>query len=163
MNPLHRNLAIGVLIALVAGAALYSFTKSTPPQDGTTGAIITEVPLSDEGSGIPAPNYAAPLKFNASVSAEVRSALQAQLDETIRQLNANSDNFALWLNLGILRKMAGDYRGAEEIWLYTSKNWPTGPTSFNNLGDLYQNFLNEPAKAQAAYAEAARLQAQADQ
>ena len=126
------------------------------------GATIEETEVPNP-SAIAAPNYRAALKIDASVSTDVRQALEAQHKETIRILNADPLNFSIWVNLGMLRKIAGDYRGAEEIWVYTSKQWPTSPVSFHNLTDLYQNFLKEPAKAQAAAEKAAALEASASQ
>jgi tetratricopeptide (TPR) repeat protein len=121
---------------------------------GATGSsTITEI------GSYTVPEYRSALKYDASVSAEVRTALEAQRVATVKAIEVNPEDFAAWLNLGILRKMAGDYRGAEAIWIFTSANWPTSPTSFNNLGDLYQNFLKDPVKAKAAYDQAAKLQA----
>jgi len=61
------------------------------------------------------------------------------------------------MDLAILHKIGGDYRGAEAIWLYATKMWPTSYVPFSNLADLYQNFLKDPVKAEFYSAEAAKL------
>ena len=50
-----------------------------------------------------------------------------------------------------LKKIVGDYRGAEEIWLYVNQIRPLNSISFNNLGDLYTNFLGEFDKAEEMF------------
>jgi hypothetical protein len=81
------------------------------------------------------------------VSADVRAAIEPRLAADIALLSVNPDNFNAWMDIAILRKIGGDYRGAEEIWLYATKHWPKSVVPFQNLADLYQNFLNDPAKA----------------
>ncbi|OGY44911.1 MAG: hypothetical protein A2729_03975 [Candidatus Buchananbacteria bacterium RIFCSPHIGHO2_01_FULL_39_14] len=66
-------------------------------------------------------------------------------------LRLDPEGFQIWLNLGWVKKAVGDYRGAEEIWLYVNKTWPLNSVSFNNLGDLYANFMNEYDKAEAMF------------
>lgn len=142
------DIATGTPYTLPDGTIIY-----LPP-----GATVGEAE-GEQPAAIPAPNYRAALKIDASVSADLRTALEAKHRETVRLLDANKLDFNAWLNLAIWRKTGGDYRGAEEIWLYTAKQWPSSPVSWHNLADLYQNFLNDPAKAGAAFDKAAELEA----
>ena len=66
-------------------------------------------------------------------------------------LRLNPDEFQTWLILSGAKKAVGDYRGAEEIWLYVNQIRPFNSISFNNLGDLYANFLNEYDKAEEMF------------
>ncbi len=55
--------------------------------------------------------------------------------------------------MGVDRKIGGDYAGAIAAWNYVAQ---TGPSSINyiaygNLGDLYQNFDTNYAKAVTSY------------
>lgn len=176
MMTVYRNLAIGVLVVVLAGAGLYYATKGgsrslTEPNDNASttvrilpdgtivapeGYTVEELP-TEGGASIPAPNYKAALKFDASVSAEVRAALNAQLTSIQSEIAARPHDFTSWIRLGGLRKMAGDYAGAAEIWAYSSKMWPQETVSFSNLGDLYMNFLKDYPKAEANYKQVIAL------
>jgi tetratricopeptide (TPR) repeat protein len=46
-----------------------------------------------------------------------------------------------WLNLGIFRKMIGDYQGSVEIFNFVGILWPSDYVPFNNLADLYQFYI----------------------
>lgn len=48
-------------------------------------------------------------------------------------------------------KNNGDYRRAEEILLRITGEWKTDFVAFNNLGDLYQNYLKDYPKAETAH------------
>jgi len=107
-------------------------------------ATITEV-------GVHAPDYRKSLTFSASVTPDVRSALQSQFTALKNTLAKNSTDFNAWLELGIIRKIGGDYNGAAEDWIYVSELYPRSKIAFNNLGDLYANFIKDYPKAEAAY------------
>ncbi len=100
------------------------------------------------------PDYKEPLSIADSLSAEVRNALSAQFEVTVAALAKDETDFAAWNNLAILRKTAGDYAGAEEIWIYVSKVFPSSAVPFNNLGVLYMDFLKDYAKAEVNFKRA---------
>ena len=173
-NPAIRTLLItcAALALIAAGAYAYinrapggqpSSTGSTTTQTLSDGTVIT-VPagatVTEENapvSQIVAPNYRKPIIYDGSVSADVRAAIEAQFDKAKKLLATNPNDFNAWLNIAILHKMAGDYRGAEAIWLYATKQWSTSPVAYSNLGDLYQNFLKDSAKAKFYSDQAAQL------
>ena len=156
-----------LIIALAAGAYFRAHRKtaSVPPTatstdntytlpDGSTltlppGAVVKEedVPVP----GTPAPNYKKPLIISASVSAEVKAAMQSQFLKLTAAIQKNPTDFASWMKLGSLRKIGGDYKGAEEDWVYMSKLYPKNYVSYNNLGDLYMNFTKEYPKAETNF------------
>jgi len=99
-----------------------------------------------------------PVIITADLPAEARAAIEKQYAEVKTVLNKDKNDFNAWLSLAVLYKIGGDYRGAEAIWLYATKAWPQSPVPFGNLGDLYQNFLNDPVKAKYYQDRAAKLQ-----
>ena len=146
-------------------AGQLSSTGSTTTQTLSDGTVIT-VPagstVTEESVPAPqpvAPNYRAPVAYSAGTSAEVKAAIEPRLAADIALLSKNSQNFSAWMDLAILHKIGGDYRGAEAIWLYVTKVWPQSPIAFGNLADLYQNFLKDSAKAKLYSDQAAKLQA----
>jgi len=91
---------------------------------------------------------------NQNLSSETAGLFRTRFEETKKRLEANPDSFNDWLYLGVLKKGAGDYEGARDVWLYGAQIRPKSSTPFGNLGDLYAYFLNEPAKAEEALKKA---------
>src|SRR3990167_8732286 len=160
--PLRTFLITCAVLVLVAAGA-YAYIKRTPSgqlssvgsttsqtlSDGTVitvpaGSTVSEVPAEQSPT---APNYRAPVAYSADTNAEVRAAIEPRLAADIALLAKNNQDFSAWMDLAILHKIGGDYRGAEAIWLYAVKQWPTSYVAFHNLGDLYQNFLKDSVKA----------------
>ena len=175
-NPAMRTLLITCAVILLATAGIYSYVRRAPAtssstatttsqtlSDGTVvsglpeGAVITEIPTEQPASAAVAPDYRKPIVYDGSVSAEVRAAIESQFDKDKKLLAINPNDFNAWLNIAILHKIAGDYRGAEAIWLYAVKQWPTSYVAFHNLGDLYQNFLKDSTKAKYYSDQAVKL------
>jgi tetratricopeptide (TPR) repeat protein len=69
----------------------------------------------------------------------------------VAQLKQDPSQLKLWLTLGSYRKMAGDYEGARDAWEYVAAAAPSSFVAFNNLGDLYMNFLKNYPKAELNY------------
>ncbi len=168
MSGIQIRLALGSLIALlllVGGYFLVSRNSSIPPQT-SEGSATTSVPISggtvtvpvtgavvgaSSGANVSAPNWHTPLVSSPALSSDVNAALASQFS-TIQQLLAkNPTDFNAWIDLGTIRKTAGDYAGAAEDWQYVSDIYPGNIVSFFNLGDLYANFIHDYPKAAAAY------------
>ncbi|MSR70542.1 tetratricopeptide repeat protein [Candidatus Kaiserbacteria bacterium] len=169
MTDIQRNMALGTGITVLLVAGVYYATRGPAPAPGGQAATSTPVvggigatgnytieEIKDEGT--PAP-VIRPVVISADLSAEARTAITAHYAEYKKTLAKDPQDFNTWLDLAVLYKIGGDYRGAEAIWLYATKVWPTSAVPFGNLGDLYQNFLKDPAKAKLYYDQAAKLQA----
>ena len=166
-NPAIRTLLItcGALVMLAAGIYLYiSAPIATSSQTLSDGTVVSGLPegatAAEENapaSQIVAPNYRAPVAYGTDVTAEVKATIEPRLAADIALLAKNNQNFNAWMDLAILHKIGGDYRGAEAIWLYATKQWPTSYVAFHNLGDLYQNFLKDSAKAKFYSDQAVKL------
>ena len=170
--PLRTFLITCAVLALIAAGA-YAYIKripsgqpssvgSTTSQTLSDGTVIT-VPAGSTVSEVPAepsptaPDYRAPVAYSAGTSAEVKAAIESRLVADIALLAKNNQDFNAWMDLAILHKIGGDYRGAEAIWLYATKQWPTSYIAFHNLADLYQNFLKDSAKAKFYSDQAVKL------
>ena len=165
ISPAQRNLLVTLLVlAMFLGGYIYyrqanpettgsvSLDDTAATQDGVTasttggGYTITEIPISSN-QNLVAPNYRAPVAYAESIAKDVREVIETKLAADVALLDKNNLNFDAWMNLAILHKIGGDYRGAETVWLYATKQWPTSPIAYSNLADLYQNFLHDQAKA----------------
>ena len=165
-NP-HNIVAAALAIVAVVAIAGYFFiyrTPSTPASgpsasstpvtttvDGVTisggTATVTEVPTNT----VKAPDFRIPLTFNSSVATEVRAALTKQFEATVKILEGNKLSFDAWINLGTLRKVTGDYTGAETAWKYAANLYPKSTVPSDNLGSLYLDFLKNYPKAETSY------------
>ena len=171
INPILRNLLVTCAFLLLIAAGTYSYlnrsntlpTANSSPQklsDGTTVSGLPEGATVTEETSIPqpvAPNYRAPVAYGTDVTAEVKAAIEPRLEADIALLAKNNQDFSAWMDLAILHKIGGDYRGAEAIWLYSVKQWPTSYVAFHNLGDLYQNFIKDSTKAKYYSDQAVKL------
>ena len=63
--------------------------------------------------------------------------------------NSNSPN--AWNRLGTIKKVIGDYQGAEAAWLKANEINPKNSISFAALGELYGFELKQPVKAEQMY------------
>ena len=60
----------------------------------------------------------------------------------------NPDYFNGWLQLGLLKKVIGDYIGARDAWEYAGVIRPQNSISFSNLGELYWRYLPDFPRAE---------------
>lgn len=157
--PLGIVISIGVLLAYVGYRNLYAPIGQETDMASTTGIVVDlaatstpgytiEIVPDDEVKLPPAPSLDRAIpSASASVSAEVRAAVIAKLQDAVAALRANPGSFSAWIDLGVQRKILGDYEGASEAWGYAGALGPHSSIPFENLGDLYANYLKNPTKA----------------
>ena len=153
-KPYYLVVGVLVAVAVVAGLIYLTNAPQTPgtktPEDRPLGNII-------EGNGtvveetVLTPDFTRPLAFADTVDAEVRTFLQGKFDGLQETLKGNSTDFNAWVALGTLRKTAGDYAGAAEDWDYIARLYPNSTIPFDNLGDLYMNFIKNYPQAEANF------------
>lgn len=168
---------LGALVLLV-GLGVF-ILKSQPPAGSTNVATTTNSSasttdiVSDLGNGItatgpgkvelvpvdqgtPPPSLTGEIKINASLASDVQAAIRAKEEALIAELKKAPNRLDLWLQLGVYRKMAGDYVGAIEAYNYVAT---TGAVTINyiaygNLGDVYMNYVKDYPKAELNYKKA---------
>lgn len=94
-----------------------------------------------------APDYFTINIVDQTLPPEKRDAYVAEFNKVHETLSENPDLFNSWMELGAIKKQLGDYKGAEEIWLHATDLRPKNSLSYNNLADLYSNFLKDYDKA----------------
>ena len=112
-------------------------TVSITPTQGTPTTPVTAAKM---------PDLSRPFVPLASLPKDMQAASLKEYNTAVTQLKIDPNHIAYWLQLGILRKGAGDYAGAEEVWLFVARTWPKDPIAYNNLADLYSNYLNNTTK-----------------
>ncbi len=157
-----------IFLILVVVVAVYKFYQSrkTPVSNSATNASSTQVSATSQngapvqvqsvtlpGNGpstpLPEPDLNRPYTPPESTPADVQASDKKAVSDAVVQLKSNPNQLDYWLQLALYRKNANDFSGAEEIWLYCVARWPTDPVAYNNLADLYQNYLHEYPKAVA--------------
>ncbi|OHA00403.1 MAG: hypothetical protein A3C11_02300 [Candidatus Sungbacteria bacterium RIFCSPHIGHO2_02_FULL_49_12] len=63
-------------------------------------------------------------------------------------IDVNPDVLDPWLQLGLYKKVIGDYEGARDAWEYASIIRPQNLMSFKNLGELYWHYLPDFPRAE---------------
>ncbi|HVY72459.1 MAG TPA: hypothetical protein VG984_00175 [Candidatus Paceibacterota bacterium] len=122
-------------------------TNATSTSATTTGQI--QITGAQDTSGIQAPSLDRAYTPPSYLPAAQQVQNQKDYNTVVAQLKFDPTNHAYWLQLALYRKAAGDYTGAEEIWLFVIKRWPDDPIPYKNLTDLYLNFMHDKAKAKA--------------
>ena len=141
----------------IASSTAPTSTSSTSSVPGVTITSASSssgytVHLITGGKAPVAPNYKTPLVFtDPSVTADEQTSMQAQFAQVQAVIAANGQDFNSWIELGDLRKEAGDYAGAALDWQYMSALYSDNIVSNANLADVYTNYLHDYPKAAAAY------------
>ncbi len=136
----------------VASSTSQIATTSHSGVTGTGNFTVGEVPA------LTVPDFRAPIKFSADVAVDVRAALQTSADTLVARLTKDSLDLTSWLQLGDVRKIGGDFKGAESAWIFVTQASPQNVIAYGNLADLYMNFLKDYPKAEAEYLKVISLE-----
>jgi len=134
----------------VASSTSVALGPDTSAVLSTTGGgyTVTSLPVSNTPA---TPEYTKSLVCTPSVPAETCTTIKQRAAAAAASISKNKLDVNAWIILGNMRKQAGDYTGAAAAWQYVSIISPTNIVSFNNLGDLYMNFLKDYPKAESNY------------
>lgn len=103
----------------------------------------------------PAPAGYKTLQEDVAIVAELPEATKQQYREgfadILKTIEEHPDSFVAWFNLGSIKSYMGDYKGAEEAWVYAIAISPNQGRAYMNLGDLYTNKIHDYQKAEEAY------------
>lgn len=102
----------------------------------------------------PTPSLDRPINITANLPDQTKKLAREKIAYLVGELKANPDFFAAWLDLGLYRKLIGDFEGARETWEYAGVIRPLNFISFGNLGGLYAYDLKDPAKSEANFLKA---------
>lgn len=148
-----------VVIAVIAALAFVldrhpaptteTTATSTPTDTGTvqgSGYTIEQVPEGSVLSQMPDPNR--PVKFDASVSADVRASINTEVASLASAIEKNPTDVSNWLQLAVDYHSVGDFDGARAVWEGLLAFLPGEPTLIDNLGRMYELDLHDYAKAE---------------
>lgn len=158
-------LTIGAL-ALI-GIGLYwqqGGFSSTPGTNATSTTTINGVTFVNGGGNVEVlggtpPATDRPITITANLPEEAKVILRSKLEQQMEILKKEPTRMDIWLQVGVNRKIAGDFEGAIEAWDYVAAAAPTHVAyiAWGNLGDLYMYFLKDYEKADSHFKEAIRM------
>ena len=150
-------LAFAVIVVLALASALVVRTQSIMPDPGAVPIAVS----AEKGDTIVAPGPELPsldrFIVSDSITGERRVELIAAMQNIVAAMQGGVVTTAHWLDLASMRRIAGDYEGAGEIWEYLTVINPDGYVAYINLGDLYKSYLKNPARAEGYYRKAVGL------
>ena len=183
MNPQNQNshktlISAVVIILLVIGAFLflrsYRVVTDTTPTSPTATTSISVATTTQQsivegitgtghfkvtmlGDTPVVPDYKSIIVCQSNIPAAQCTQMQSQAVIFEQRIAKNVQDQMAWINLGTVRKVAGDYQGAIKAWQYIAKLYPTNPTAFANLADTYANFIKDYSKAETNYLTVIKL------
>ncbi len=138
---------------------------TTPTQNATTssqgivysgnGAKVELVPTVPDN--MPDLNRPITVQSSASLSADAQALMREQITTIEADLKKDPSVLNDWLQLGVDRKIIGDYQGAVLDWNFAGRLTPSDGVSFENLANLYGYYLKDNTKAEANYAQAIKV------
>ena len=135
--PFVNSSATSTVAANTASKPALVATSTNPYKVPEKPALIAPTPDLNR-------SYNPPENFSDSKKNE----LKKRYSDEVLSLKKDPEQINTWFDLAILRKTAGDYEGARDIWIFTSKVWPQIPVSFIGLGDVYTFNLKDLPKAE---------------
>lgn len=88
---------------------------------------------------------------------DIQEQTQQEMQTITQGLSENYNQPGLWIQLGLLRKLIGDYSGAKEAWEYACLLKDSDFVCHANLGDLYAYYLADGVKAEQNFLKAIQI------
>lgn len=135
------------------------FVPQPPKKEEKPASAAVKPPHS---SGVPAttvPAYTGrdPAEINPAAdevrlfSEEQKQKIYNEIKNNAQAVQENNDYFFGWIQLGLLKKVIGDYVGARDAWEYAGVIRSANSISFANLGELYWRYLPNFPKSESNF------------
>ncbi len=132
--------------ALAPSTGGNTITLATTTANGTGGTTGT-VSVGSVTSISNEPDLSRPYTPPSNLPASVQAGDKQAVATAIVQLKIDPSHEAYWLQLAEYRKDSNDFTGAETVWVFCTQAFPADPIAYNNLADLYENYLHDYTKA----------------
>ena len=96
----------------------------------------------------PVPDLNKAWSVPSDYSVDAKRILDIRVSKLNEELKTDYNHYDKWIDLGILRKMVGDYNEAINIWEFAARNWPDSFVAYHNLGDVYAFYLKDYDRAE---------------
>lgn len=88
---------------------------------------------------------------------DIKTQTISEIKDLSESLTKDYDNLENWIQLGLLKKLIGDYDGARDAWEFASKIRLMDYISRHNLGNLYWQQFKDYENAEKYYLEALEI------
>ena len=163
----HILILLGVVILAVLSTLLFrrKEVSDTTPTAVNTPVINTDDPITTKHGKINNPVTTNIPVYTGRDSEEIRpnpeevkifpdkrkEELYSGIEVQGKIVKENPDFLTGWLEVGLLKKIIGDYEGARDAWEYAGIIRPGNSVSFANLGELYWRYLPNYVKSEANF------------
>lgn len=100
------------------------------------------------------PDLSRPIEIKTALGDETKKETIEKINGLSNGLKKDYDSLEQWLELGLLRKLIGDYDGARDAWKFAALIRPKDAVAFHNLGFLYWQNFKDYKKAEENYLKA---------
>jgi len=145
-NKFKTYFSAVIILAIMVGARVFIFKEKINKPAPTVPSGPIESKKVEAKNTIP--NLDRQIVVKAELPTQEAGKVVNEIQDLSLTLKQTPDYLPGWLQLGILRKFIGDYAGAIEAWKYASMIRPNEPIAYNNLGDVYSNYLHNPKQAE---------------
>lgn len=119
---------------------------SLPAPSPSRGAAAVKKPPSYKGRH---PQEVRPVPEEVKLfSDDQKKKIYVAIENFGQSVLENSDFLRGWLQLGLYKKVIGDFEGARDAWEYASIIRPLNSVSFANLGELYWRYIADYPKSE---------------
>lgn len=87
-------------------------------------------------------------------SEDQKETIRNEIDNYGEAVIGNPSFFHGWIQLGIAKKIVGDFEGARDAWQYAGLIAPKNVVSFANLGELYWRYFPDFPKSEQNFRQA---------
>ena len=100
------------------------------------------------------PDLSKPIVIKTNLPEDVKKETIEKINVVSNGLKKDYDSLEQWLELGLLRKLIGDYDGARDAWKFATIIRTNDSVAFHNLGFLYWQNFKDYKKAEENYLKA---------
>lgn len=158
------NIIAFIILAVMIASALGYFVVSNLRHEFAKEEKVAEVEpptvggSTSDSESIPSPfptlfipDLNRPIIFSVNLPDETKKDAEARIKSVSAKLKENPALYSQWVELGLYRKLIGDYVGAAIAWEHAGVLNPTSFIPSQNLGDLYALDIKDYQKAEAYY------------
>lgn len=100
------------------------------------------------------PDLSKPIEIKTELPEDIKKQTTEEIQALSNSLKKDYDSLEQWIQLGLLRKLFGDYEGAKEVWEFAALIRPKNHVPFHNLGFLYWQYLKDFSLSEKNYLKA---------
>ena len=100
------------------------------------------------------PNLSGPIEIKVDLPEDIKEKTISEIQMLSNGLKKDPDSLEGWLQMGLLKKLIGDYEGAKSAWEFAAVIRPKSHIPFHNLGFLYWQYLKDFSSSEQNYLKA---------